>query len=93
MSRLKIAGRTTSEQPVISGISFYTNTEGVPLDIVLLWCIQHGFVVDWIDYIQNCLSDGQNLSTITSRIMSAVTEIYGKSYASSFKTSLEKAIA
>ncbi len=79
-SLLSISGYTPESIPVISGFSHFANTEGLPLEIILMWCQERKFVVDWMDYIQGCLKDGHNFRTIRARIISACSDIYGRDY-------------
>ena len=78
---LRYAGTTTEGRPVLSGMSYFTNTQGLPLEIVLMWCQEKDFVIDWLDYIAGCVADGHNLRTIESRIYSACLDVYGREYA------------
>jgi alanyl-tRNA synthetase len=66
--------------PVLAGISTFTNTHGLPLEIVLHFCKEKNYLVDWLDYVNGCLKDGHNFNTIKSRIEAACSDIYGKDY-------------
>jgi hypothetical protein len=82
---LSISGYSNG-MPVLAGISTFTNTHGLPLEVVLHFCKCRNYLVDWQDYINGCLKDGHNLNTVKSRIEAACSDVYGRNYKSMSET-------
>lgn len=65
---------------VVGGAFSAVGTHGLPLEVVLMFFKDNNWVVDWVDYVNGALKDGHNLSTVRSRIFSAVGDVYGPKY-------------
>ncbi len=87
---MKVEGYTPEGTPVVSGVFKLVGTHGVPLELILATAKNTPLVIDWIDYIKAALADGHNFSTVKSRILAAVGDVYGAGYASKIRERLEK---
>lgn len=87
---MKQSGQTLEGQLVMADVFNLVGTHGTPLEIILNYMKDRDMVVDWIDYIASAQKDGHNSSTIKSRIMAAVGDVYGSDYAKQFAIRLDK---
>ena len=71
---------TEDGKPVVNGVYYLVGSHGVPLELVLMFFKQEGFVVNWVNYIDHALKDGANVCSIRSKIEAAVSDVYGKNY-------------
>ena len=89
---MKVEGKTSDGQLVLSGVGTLCFTKGVPLEIVLYFVKEKKLVVDWFDYIKTALLDGHNPRTIKARIESAVSDAYSVKYAEAVVERVEKVL-
>lgn len=87
---MKQTSITTDGKPLIGDVFKMSGTYGLPLELTLDYLKERDMVVDWVDYIRAALADGHNLSTIKSRILPAVGDVYGGEYAKQFAIRLER---
>lgn len=77
-----ISGKTTDGIPVIAGIIKLSESQGIPLTIILQYLKEKHLIVDWIDYIDTAIQLKWNPKTALTKAEEAITEIYNQEYAS-----------
>jgi hypothetical protein len=82
-SKLLITGKTNNNQVVISGVFKLTDTNGIPLDILLDTFKNKKIIVDWIDFYESAKKSGWKIKTIKEKIKYPLIDIYGIEYSNS----------
>jgi hypothetical protein len=62
---------------VLTGWFPLVNSEGIPLEVVLMTFEREGIVPDWISFIKEALDKGWNPGSLRSKIESAVSDVHG----------------
>lgn len=86
---LDCSGRTVENQLVVSGISKFIDTHGLPLTNILEELKSKELTVDWVDYLNYSLILGCNLSNTVHKIEESVREVYGKKYTQEFMPKIQ----
>lgn len=89
---MRVAGHNNRGFVLADMFRFY-GTHGLPLEVILHWCVQKGHAIDWIDYVRDAIRDGHNPATIGARIRSAVSDVYGREYFAEFDKRLSIVMA
>lgn len=73
------AGQTVPDQKLVIGNIFQlVDSQGLPLEIILHYFKEHDLVPAWDDFIDRTLDAGWNLRSTISKILTAVSDIYGR---------------
>ena len=80
MSKLEISGITDEGFKVVKGCLVFTNSVGIPLDILIDVLYQNKMLIDWIDYYDECVQQGQKQSNLLQKIENALVDVFGKKY-------------
>lgn len=87
---MKYSGHTVDGHTVLSDMFSFYGTHGVSLENILHYMKQNSLVMDWMNYIDGARKDGHKSRTIKARILSAVSEVYGKEYCKQVELRLDK---
>ena len=87
---LKPSGKTTDGKLVVSGVFRWTDTEGIPLTIMLTLLDERGWVVNWPDFITEAERHGWKTKTIISRCREGLADVYGDDYFKEWKKSYDR---
>ena len=79
---LRQIGSTEDGKRVISGLDVfkYTTSQGIDLELLLLFFDQHRCVVDWVGYCKTATVECWMMPTILRKISYPITEVYGERY-------------
>ena len=91
-SPLGLSGKTTDDHPVVFGVGQLTTTYGLPLEVALQYLKSRDLICDWMDYIGSSLRDGAKPKNVKVRIMTAVSDVYGKKYAAEIQSRLDSVL-
>ncbi|HLP81382.1 MAG TPA: hypothetical protein VK141_05260 [Nitrosomonas sp.] len=89
-TKIEVVGKTTEDIPVIRGMFKFFDTHGLPLDVFLYVCQEKKMIPDWISFYEDAKIAGWSHSTILNRLITAITDVYGKEFADHVKSILEK---
>ena len=89
---MKISGKTVDDKPVVSGMYLYSQSHGLPLDVILSWLHGRDQVMDWVDYMRSALDHGEKIDGLVARIEAAVSDVYGREYLNGFKSRLDSLV-
>lgn len=87
------SGITSEGNPVISGAFPLVGTHGLPLENILYFFHERGYIMDWPDYIASAMRDGAKPRTIRARVVSAIEDIYGSYHRQEFEKRFESYFA
>ncbi len=79
-----ITGKTIDGRFTVNNVFSLIGTHGIPLEVVLGYIKDKGYVVDWEVYVSDAMKDGAKLRSIRGKIIAAVGEIYGPVYVKGF---------
>ena len=77
---MKLSGYTPDKSIVVSGVFLFVGTHGLPLEVILEDFKRRNWQVDWDDYIQSAMKDGQKYNNARSKILEAVGDVYGNKF-------------
>jgi hypothetical protein len=65
---------------VVTGWFPLINSEGIPLEVLLLCFVQNGLVPSWTSFIDEAIDKEWNLETLRTRIETSTADVYGKQH-------------
>lgn len=83
-------GQTESGVKVIDGVFELVGTHGLPLEQVLQFIKDKGWIVSWPHYVADAMKDGAKMKSIRAKVFAAVGEVYGPVYLKGFKARWEE---
>jgi hypothetical protein len=80
----KIVGKTTDGKDVVSGYDIFKWTEsiGLPLDVIVELYNQRNTVIDWIEFVQTSLLHSWKYSNTLLKIQMSLSDVYDDRYSS-----------
>lgn len=70
-----VSGYTTDNKPVVCNVFYQSETNGIPLDILIETLYNSGYVIDWITFINDALNVKWKKETIFKKIKYAFDDI------------------
>ncbi len=70
-------GVTTDDKPVLSDVFAMYGTRGVPLEDIISYLHDKGYIISWIDFYRDARKDGMKHKTITSTLRPVLLDVYG----------------
>tara|TARA_Y100000310_G_scaffold31833_1_gene30171 strand:- start:9690 stop:9965 length:276 start_codon:yes stop_codon:yes gene_type:complete len=80
---MKIKGKTKSGLYVVSNTYYYYNTYGIPLEYIVLFLADNGYIIDWLDLLSDATKMGMKPSNMIGKIRTATLDVYGKDVSNS----------
>jgi len=80
LPKVKIIGKSTDGQLVVSGIFKFFDTTGVPLFVIFDLCKQHNWLPSWIHLYKEAQMQGWKHKTIINRLREGMQDIYEKEF-------------
>lgn len=71
---LRQVGATTDGKPTMAGVYRLMETEGIPLEVILMGLREKGFVISWMHFYQEAASAGMEHGRILSRLDPAIVD-------------------
>lgn len=65
---------------MLKGTFKFVDTYGLPLDLMIDAMDQRGYMVDWVDFIEESKEKGWPLHRTTHRLQEAVSDVYGPEF-------------
>ena len=81
---MQVTGKTVDNKFTVDNVFYLVGTHGIPLEVVLGYIKDNGFVVDWELYVLDAMKDGAKLRSIRGKVLAAIGEIYGPVYLKGF---------
>ena len=77
----------------LTGAFKLADTLGIPLELILLECRDHNFVIAWDVFIEDARKHGWTDKTIRKKILGAINEVYNAEYITEFISRLDLALS
>ena len=87
---MKQVGKTQDDIKVVSDVFEMVGTRGLPLEMVLQFCKDNGWIVSWPHYVRDARKDGAKMKSIKAKVFAAVGEVYGPFYLKGFQARWEE---
>ena len=81
---MKQVGVTQDDVKVVSDVFEMVGTRGLPLEMVLQYCKDNGWILSWPHYVRDAMKDGAKMKSIKGKVFAAVGEVYGPFYVKDF---------
>ena len=78
--KLKIVGKTSSGDVVVSNLFKFFDTYGLPLEDVFLLCKKSDLTPSWLHFYQEAVNGGWTHETIINRLSTSIFDAHGKEY-------------
>lgn len=86
---MKQVGKTQDDIKVLDQVFEMVGTHGLPLEMVLQFIKDKGWIVSWPHYVRDAMKDGAKMKSIKGKVFAAVGEVHGPFYVKAFKARWE----